>query len=995
MNDGYTQKDFYHLEWEPSRKTPGKLSPVLDEKAAGIPISHHLASGKSIEIDLQKFSLHITAVSSETVKPDTEDKLYWFTLDIDLDRNEKIWGTGQDPLGRIDHRNSARFLWNQFGTIDHASNIGFPFFYSSKGYGLMVASTGAGKMVFGKGDECPESELAATLCPIPEKLKREEVNTQGGARIIICDSALTFYIWKGCSPEELLSGYYYLTGLPLLPPKWAFGYLQSRNRYRSQEEVSIILDGFKKRSIPVEALIIDWLWFRNFGDLSWNLQFFSDPQGMIDGMHERKVKLMLALHPFFDEESRLFGHYKEQGVLNKVPVGGRSTFDFSHPEAADVWIEGMSTLFEQGIDGYWADMGEPEEDLPGTVSAVGDRLINHNQYSLLWAKTLFQGHVKRSRKKEHRVFQLHRSGAMGMHRYGTGIWSGDIASRWSIFEEQIRVGLGMCASGFPFWCTDIGGFFSGVTGYEGYHGIQEFSPELYIRWFQYGTFCPIFRSHGTRPGNEPWSFGEETEAIVKKYINLRYRLAPYIMNAVYATCEKGIPLMRPLFFDFPDDDEASMCDDQFLFGSSMMVAPVSRKGERSKQVYLPAGVWYDFWTGDSVTGPAHITVSAPLGEIPLFVKAGAIIPVCDVSDYADIRFEDLFEKVTVIAFPGVSNEIVYRDELGKGYSYEPLEVSLQYDDVKKLLLISEDKKKNSRYNLRPGDFCTIKNIGVSGITLHFQTMLHMKYPDTGIVFDIDYNENGRTLLQGTFSKKSVGLPYRFKITPPAGWTVIGPLEFSGKASINTSLVWKLLPVSMALPLRYSVFIEGEIGNLPVTKKVEWGSGWATRFSMIGPLPIEEEDRFRKDGIDSLLQLSNWQYHANRAFPCYGYVNLRRVGLTGTAATAEKRKLFSALACAYSALYVDESMEVLVEYGGEDHLTIWLNNEKIIVTNEPVPVIVHEKPVLLKKGKNQLLVMASIHTERPSSARELGFYFRFLRKGGTLAHTIRYSPAMVN
>ncbi len=992
MNFETSATRFFHLAFSEFHSENSKLALLLSAEGLKVPITHDLVKGKTITLFEEISPLSLRLVSCEPAG--TTDGLYWFTIDVDLTMDEKIWGTGQDPLGRIDHRNSTRVLWNQFGTISHASNIGIPFFYSSEGYGLMIASLGAGKMVFGEGIESHETRLSSTLCPIPERLKVEDIHDNKGVRIVICDKALDMYIWRGGSPRELLAGYYYLTGFPLLPPKWAFGYLQSKNRYRSQEEVLQILDGFKKRSIPIEALIIDWLWFKDFGDLFWDERFFPRPVKMIDDLHKEKIRLMLAFHPFVDRESRLFEKFNNKGILNKVPEGGRYTFDFSHTDAPDIWQDSISSLLDQGLDGYWADMGEPEEHLPGTISADGDRLITHNQYSLLWAKTFFDGHCKNSENNKERVFQLHRSGTIGIHRYGTSIWSGDISSKWEVFAEQTKVGLGMCASGFPFWCTDIGGFFSGITGYDGYYGSQEFSPELYIRWFQYGTFCPVFRCHGTRPANEPWSFGNETEKILRKFIELRYRIAPYIMNAVYTTCEEGVPLMRPLFFDYPDDQEAVNCDDQFIFGSSMMVVPVTKKGERKKTLYLPSGGWYDFWSGKRYTGAAYITISTPLDRIPVFIKAGAIIPVREGLHYGIMRFDNIFKEVTVVAYPGSSSGIQYRDESGKEYSNFDLHLNMKYDDERRRLIIQNLENTESSFILAEGGSCMVEIYKGNSIKFLFQTVTDARKSRNEVLFDIDYSENGRTWLRGVISESCSGSPYRFRITLSVGWACVGLEELQGVATDVTELIWELVPVSLALPALYSISINGELSGKKIAKDLTWGSGWATRFSMIGPLPIEKEEKIRNEGLGCLIDRSDWQFHSERAFPCYGYVNLRRVGLNGTAATAERRKRFSAVACAYAVAYSERPMIAFLEYGGENHLTIWVNNEKIITSDNPVPVKIHENPVALKKGKNHLLVMASIDSERPSSARELGFYFRFLCEDGTVPPDVLYSPATV-
>jgi alpha-glucosidase (family GH31 glycosyl hydrolase) len=308
-------------------------------------------------------------------------------------------------------------------------------------------------------------------------------------------------------------------------PKWAYGFLQCKNRYMNRQDLIETGKTYRDKHIPCDGLIIDWLWFSDFGDLTWREDDWPDAEGMLQELNGLGFHVSSAQHPFISEHGKYYNEYRNCNYLNIVPETKRITYDHTNPEARRYWWNRTKELYEQGLRGYWIDMGELEEHFEGTISFGGDRTRTHNAYSYLWSKALYEG--QRDDYKT-RPFILSRSGCIGIQKFGTAVWSGDIDASWKVLADQVVIGQGMAMSGVPHWTTDIGGFYSG----------KEFTPELYLRWAEWGAFCGVFRTHGTRPENEAWSFGIKEEELLKKIISLRYRLLPYI----YSLADFYLPL---------------------------------------------------------------------------------------------------------------------------------------------------------------------------------------------------------------------------------------------------------------------------------------------------------------------------------------------------------------------------------------------------------------------------------------------------------------------
>jgi len=557
--------------------------------------------------------------------------------------DENFYGLGQYRAPKLQLRELVRYMWQA-----ETSNIAIPFALSTRGYGLLLNTSYPS--IWNIGAE-PEDELSITV--------------RGGE--------LDYYFIFGPTFDRLVQAAVDITGRAPLPPKWALGFIQCKNRYKSRQELEWVGRTYRKKRIPCDVLVIDWKWFKRFGDLEWDERYWQKPEEMLENLRKQRFKVLIAVHPFIHRDSLNYEIMKERGFLvtdhrGRIPKETypwafnipAAVYDFSNPKAMDYYWEKLKRLIEQGIAGFWTDMGEPQFHPVGSWHHLGGREKIHNIYNLLWSKGIYERHRKSFPRQ--RVFILSRSAYLGSQRYGSANWSGDIPSTFKELKRQVRTGLNFSLSGIPYWTTDIGGFFPPPP-----------SPELYARWFQFGTFCPIFRTHGTRRHNEVWSFGKEIEKICTKFIRLRYKLLPYVYSYAWQASVNGTVIMRPLVMDFPHDAKAQQEGLQFMFGREIMVAPVVTKAQRLRKIYLPEGMWYDFWTGKRLQGSQTISVKTPLDVIPLYVRAGAIIPTAPVAQSVD---EQPLDSPGIEVYAGRDASFKLYEDDGVSYDYEKGKYSL-------------------------------------------------------------------------------------------------------------------------------------------------------------------------------------------------------------------------------------------------------------------------------------------------------------------------------
>jgi alpha-D-xyloside xylohydrolase len=530
---------------------------------------------------------------------------------------ERLYGLGQHGHGLLDQKGTVLDLAQRNGEVT------IPFVLSNRGYGLLWNSPAIGRV-----------ELAAN-----------------GTRWV-ADSARQIDYWVTAgTPVEVLERYADATGHVPLLPGWASGYWQSKLRYRTQDELMEVAREFGRRGLPLSVIVSDYFHWTHLGDWKFDPAEFPDPAAMTDELREMGVKLMVSVWPSVSPVSENFPVMRDEGLLIGTEYGplAQATwpdkgvavpvdvafYDATNPRAREfVWGKVRDNyLRPYGIDIWWLDACEPELR-PGFQGNLryhaGPGLEVGNMYPRENTRTFFEGMAAEGQPV---TVAFSRSAWAGSQRYGAALWSGDIAATFASLRAQIRAGLNVAVSGIPWWTTDIGGFHGGDPADPEYQ-------ELMVRWFQYGACCPLFRLHGNREPvmpfgldqtggpNEPWSYGDGAYEHIKAALFLRERLRPYIMTLMRTAHEDGTPPMRPVFVDFPQDETAWSVSDAFMFGPDLLVAPVADYGARERLVYLPAaGTWTDGWTGATYDGGQTVHVGAPLGQIPLFLRDGASLPI--------------------------------------------------------------------------------------------------------------------------------------------------------------------------------------------------------------------------------------------------------------------------------------------------------------------------------------------------------------------------------
>jgi alpha-D-xyloside xylohydrolase len=531
--------------------------------------------------------------------------------------DEKMFGLGQRTHGHLDHKGLVLDL------LQRNAEVSIPFLLSSRGYGLLWNNPAVGRV-----------ELA-----------------QNGTRWV-ADSArqIDYWITAGPDPQALLSRYAEATGHAPMLPQWASGFWQSKLRYQSQEELLEVAREHRRRGLPLSVIVCDFFHWSQLGDWRFHPEEWPDPQAMVRELEEMGVKLMVSIWPTVSPTSENHPSMQQSGMLVGTEQGlpfhqtwkdrgfdapmGVSFYDATNPEAREfVWSKAKQNYYDLGVRVWWLDACEPEIHPVHPENLrfhAGPGAEVFNLYPREHARGFFEG-MREAGETE--VVNLCRSAWAGSQRWGAALWSGDIPATFDSLARQVRAGLNTALSGIPWWTTDIGGFHGGDPEDPAYQ-------ELMIRWFQYGVFCPLFRLHGDRlprselgPAmtggpNEVWSYGAEALEIITGVLRMRERLRPYVMEQMRTAHTDGLPPMRPVFIDFPEDAEAWAVDDQFLFGPDILVAPVLEPGVEERSVYLPDGAeWSDAWTGERHDGGTRITAAAPLHHIPVFLRNGRVLPI--------------------------------------------------------------------------------------------------------------------------------------------------------------------------------------------------------------------------------------------------------------------------------------------------------------------------------------------------------------------------------
>lgn len=495
------------------------------------------------------------------------------------------------------------------------SQVSVPFVYSSLGYGFLWNNPAIGKVTFGKN--ITEWEAFST---------RE----------------IDFWITAGDTPEEVLHQYTTVTGRAPMMPEYGLGFWQCKLRYQTQEELLSVAREYHRRGIPLDIIIADFFHWTYEGTWDFDRTYWPDPAAMVRELNEMGTRLMISVWPTVSINAPDYEQMKENNLLvrtnagvqiNKLMIDPTSFADMTNPEARKfVWEKLKKNYYDIGIKDFWLDVAEPEYsnyDFENYRYYAGSALEVNNRYPLDYTKMIYDGLTSQGEKD---VVSLVRCAWAGSQKYGALVWSGDIPSTFGFLKFQIVCGLQMAMAGIPWWNTDIGGFHGGNIEDPEFH-------ELLVRWFQYGAFCPVMRIHGHRApylqplsnegggrcgsgaDNEIWAFGEENYEIMKHYIEIREKMRPYTRKIMKEASETGTPVMRPLFYAYPDDEKSWDIKDQYLFGSELLIAPVTEYGQRERNVYLPKGShWKNVWNGKVYHGGQTICADAPLNIIPVFQK---------------------------------------------------------------------------------------------------------------------------------------------------------------------------------------------------------------------------------------------------------------------------------------------------------------------------------------------------------------------------------------
>jgi len=599
-----------------------------------------------------------------------------------LDPQEAIFGLGQHPGG----------VMNWVGHSVHLQqknmDVAIPVLVSSKGYGVFWNNPAVTDVKVSKSDD-----------PSPVV----EWNSEAG-------TGIDYYVFYGPEIDQVIADYRDLTGAAPMFGRWAWGFWQCKQRYHSQEQLLETASRYRQMQVPIDGIIQDWLyWYPGpWGSHQFDKTRYPDPSAMMKQLHDENIHLLISVWAKFDvgspnaNELNAAGALYPQVIPYAYPPGKGQWYDAFKPEARSLyWSQVSKEIFSKGVDGWWLDASELElsghwGEFRNFQTAGGPGAEVYNAYPLMHTTSVYEG--QRAETPDKRVFILTRSAYAGQQRNAAVAWSGDIRGTWDVFRQQVPNGINFSLSGIPYWNTDTGGFGSGKPSDPKY-------AELFTRWFQFSAFCPMFRVHGDatqdaieptkrdNPGKEIWQFPPETQKILIDYDNLRYHLLPYIYSVAWKVTHENSSMMRGLVMDFQQDPKVCAIPDQYLFGPELMVSPVTQEGAQSRTVYLPAGTsWTDFWTGQSVPGGQTVEASAPIQTLPLYVRAGSILPYGPKVQSSAEAADPLELRV----YRGADGAFTLYEDEGDNYNYEKgvyATIPFKWDEKAGVLTIGERKGK--------------------------------------------------------------------------------------------------------------------------------------------------------------------------------------------------------------------------------------------------------------------------------------------------------------
>ena len=603
-----------------------------------------------------------------------------------LDKDEAIYGLGQQQVDDLNQRNHKHFMRQR------ALYASVPIIQSTKGYGMFW-----------------DNYSPTTYTDNPQEMS---FDSEVG-------ECMDYYFMYGGNADGVIAQIRDLTGQAPMYPLWTFGFWQSRERYKSQQETMEVVDKYRELGIPLDGIIQDWQYWgpnSNWNSMNFDNPEFPDPQKMIDHVKKKNAKIMISIWASFGPDTNPYKDLEKINALFNFKTwpadGGVKAYDAYNEKARDIYWEHLNKgLFSKGIDAWWTDSTEPDHldvqerdfDIP---TAMGTYRSVVNAFPLMSNKGVYEH--QRAVTSDKRVYLLTRCAFAGQQRYAANTWSGDVVCNWETFRKQIPTGLNFSLSGIPYWNTDIGGFFNWP-----YHGGAENKAyhELYTRWFQYGTFLPMQRSHGSGVKKEIYNLGKKGDWVYdseEKYINLRYALLPYLYSTGWQVTDNAGSFLRALFMDFNEDKKVHTISNQYMFGKAFLVTPVTRNmyvfsdkeqwkdpyedfsKTGTQDVYLPKGTkWFDFWTGEALNGGQLVTKEVPIDIIPLYVRAGSIVPFGPKVQYST---EKKWNNLEIRIYPGADGEFVLYEDENDNYNYEKgaySTIKFTWDDANRTLNIAD------------------------------------------------------------------------------------------------------------------------------------------------------------------------------------------------------------------------------------------------------------------------------------------------------------------
>ena len=603
-----------------------------------------------------------------------------------LDKDEAIYGLGQQQVDDLNQRNHKHFMRQR------ALYASVPIIQSTKGYGMFW-----------------DNYSPTTYTDNPQEMS---FDSEVG-------ECMDYYFMYGGNADGVIAQIRDLTGQAPMYPLWTFGFWQSRERYKSQQETMEVVDKYRELGVPLDGIIQDWQYWgpnSNWNSMNFDNPEFPDPQKMIDHVKKKNAKIMISIWASFGPDTNPYKDLEKINALFNFKTwpadGGVKVYDAYNEKARDIYWKHLNKgLFSKGIDAWWTDSTEPDHldvqerdfDIP---TAMGTYRSVVNAFPLMSNKGVYEH--QRAVTSDKRVYLLTRCAFAGQQRYAANTWSGDVMCNWETFRKQIPTGLNFSLSGIPYWNTDIGGFFNWP-----YHGGAENKAyhELYTRWFQYGTFLPMQRSHGSGVKKEIYNLGKKGDWVYdseEKYINLRYALLPYLYSTGWQVTDNAGSFLRALFMDFNEDQKVHTISNQYMFGKAFLVTPVTRNmyvfsdkeqwkdpyedfsKTGTQDVYLPKGTkWFDFWTGETLNGGQMVTKEVPIDIIPLYVRAGSIVPFGPKVQYST---EKKWNNLEIRIYPGADGEFVLYEDENDNYNYEKgaySTIKFTWDDANRTLNIAD------------------------------------------------------------------------------------------------------------------------------------------------------------------------------------------------------------------------------------------------------------------------------------------------------------------